>query len=153
MVIEDDEDIHVTLRCFFSSRIRPKKPSFLDGLVFQRFPYSGYKHILCIRCHHNAFFFRAKNMEFFLNYQRKANNSQSVKERLLLIIRLFYSIGRIIDSINCISSSVNPYFLYSSSSVQGLLKSWRGTNWNLSFERLIDDMVCSNKKRANLVFK
>lgn len=39
-----------------------------------------------------------------------------------------HSIGRIIDSINVISSSVKPYLAYSSSSVQGLEKSWRGTN-------------------------
>lgn len=39
-----------------------------------------------------------------------------------------HSIGLIIDSINAISSSVKPYLAYSSSSVQGLEKSWRGTN-------------------------
>ena len=34
-----------------------------------------------------------------------------VKERLLFVLFSFYSIGRIIDSMNWISSSFSPYFL------------------------------------------
>ena len=46
---------------------------------------------------------------------------------VIILFSFVYSIGRIIDSMNWISSSARPYFLYSSSSVQSLVKSWRGT--------------------------
>ncbi len=68
---------------------------------------------------------RCKDTKYFLNFQNF--QSKLFKERRCYCF-LFYSIGRIIDSMNWISSSVSPYFLYSSSSVQGFEKSWRGTN-------------------------
>lgn len=48
---------------------------------------------------------------------------------IYIIVGFIYSMGRIMLSIKAISSSVNLYFLYNISSVQGWEKSWMGTNW------------------------
>ena len=69
------------------------------------------------------------------------------------IMIISYSIGRIIDSMNCISSSVSPYFLYSSSSVQGFEKSWRGTKAKTALETFTALMDCIIKNLTNFVCK
>ena len=75
-----------------------------------------------VHLNHNLMNFRCKDKNFPRNFQIKPQ--KLVKERLFFILTLFlfncfYSIGRIIDSINAISSSLRPYLLYSISSVQG----------------------------------
>lgn len=63
-----------------------------------------------------------------------------------------YSITLIVLSTNAISSSVSSYFLYSSSSVQVLLKSCIGTNGKTSFDKLIDVNASRINALTNLVF-
>ena len=50
------------------------------------------------------------------------------KDAIWVLVAQFYSIGRIIDSIKSISSSVSLYLAYSFSSVHDSLKSCIGTN-------------------------
>ena len=48
------------------------------------------------------------------------NKTSKTCQRAPLLLSISYSIGRIIDSMNAISSFVKLYFLYSSSSIQAL---------------------------------
>ena len=67
------------------------------------------------------------SLQMYELYTNFPNKTLKTCQRAPVCFLFSYSIGRIIDSINAISSSVSPYFLYSISSVQGWEKSWRGT--------------------------
>ena len=61
--------------------------------------------------------------------------------------------GLIIDSMNWISSSVRPYFTYSSASVQGFVKSWRGTKEYVSLVIFLSFLIpTKNLKNFVLVY-
>ena len=63
-----------------------------------------------------------------------------------------HSIGLIVASINAISSSLSPYFSYSSASVHGLEKSCMGTKRYALLGASCDVLQAETRMRKNLVF-
>ena len=64
-----------------------------------------------------------------------------------------YSITLIVLSTNAISSSVSSYFLYSSSSVQDLLKSCKGTKRYVLLGVCCEILQADTRTRKNLVLR